>query len=64
MLEQSTDSEIWRINKLIDIPSPIQTMYLSNSKKFLAVGRQDNSIEVWKTDSWIQIIKIAGNKSK
>ena len=65
MLAQSTTqtTKVLRVNSIVDIPSTIECFALNNDKSILAVGRSDNSIELWTTDSWIQILKIQGNKN-
>ena len=44
-------------------PSAVTTMSLTSDKKLLAVARENGSIEVWRTNSWSQIVVIPGNKN-
>ena len=62
MIEDMT--KVYRLSKIVDIPSGIDSMCLSTCKSFLAVGRLDFSIDIWTTDTWIQLIKIPGIKRK
>jgi WD40 repeat protein len=62
MIEDST--KIYRLSKIVDIPSGIDSMCISPEKKFIAVGRLDGSIEVWTSDTWIQLIKVPGIQGK
>ena len=57
-------TKIYRLSKIVDIPSGIEAMGISPKKLFLSVGRLDGSVEVWTTDSWIQLIKMTGIKGK
>ena len=50
-----------RINSIENIPSPIEDMCALNEYNLLCLCRSDNSIELWTTDSWIQLLKIPGN---
>ena len=38
-------------------------MALSSDGSLLAVGRENNSIEIWKTDSFSQLLVIPGHKN-
>lgn len=60
MIEDST--KIYRLSKIVDIPSGIDSMCISPEKKFVAVGRIDGSLEIWTSDTWIQLVKIPGIK--
>lgn len=60
----SNNVKLLRVNSILDIPSSIECFSTNKEKTILAVGRGDNSIELWKTDSWVQILKITGNSSK
>ena len=51
-----------RIKGIVETPSTIESMSLCN--QYLAIGRQNGSIEIWDNEEWIQIIKIYGYKSK
>ena len=50
-----------RINSIENIPSPIENMSVLNEYNLLCLCRSDNSIELWTTNSWIQLLKIPGN---
>jgi len=63
MLSQTSSTKVLRVNSIVDIPSTIECFSLNTDKTILGVGRSDNSIELWSTDSWIQLLKIQGNKS-
>ena len=63
MLSQTLSTKVLRVNSIVDIPSSIECFGLNHDKTILGLGRSDNSIELWTTDSWVQIIKIQGNKS-
>ena len=38
-------------------------MAVSNDKKLLAVARENNSIEIWMRNSWVQLFIIPGNQN-
>ena len=38
-------------------------MALSHDEKLLAVSRESNSIEIWKSDSFAQIVNLPGHKN-
>lgn len=38
-------------------------MALSSDKKLLAVARENNSIEIWLRESWVQLVVIPGNQN-
>lgn len=59
----STNHKILRVSSIIDIPSPVESLFNLEKYKLLAVGRVDNTIEIWNTDTWVQIIKINGTQS-
>lgn len=61
---QLKTTELIRINSIVDMPSSIEDMFHIRDEKILAVGRSDNSIEIWSTNTWIQLLKIPGLKSK
>ena len=44
-------------------PSAVTTMSLTRDKKLLALARENGSIEVWRTNSWSQVVVVAGNKN-
>ncbi len=61
---QPKTTELLRISSIIDMPSSIEDMFHIKNEKILAVARSDNSIELWNTNTWIQLLKIPGLKSK
>lgn len=61
---ENYSTKIIRVNSILDMPSSIEDMFNLEGGNILAVARSDNSIELWDTNSWIQIIKIPGLKSK
>lgn len=63
-LKQQNNTKVLRINSIVDIPSSIEAMFNLPEYNLLAVGRSDNSIEIWNTNTWVQLIKIFGIKSK
>jgi WD40 repeat protein len=44
-------------------PQAIETMVLSSDGTLMAVARSNCSIEIWLTDTWSQLMTIAGNKN-
>ena len=38
-------------------------MAVSVDKKLIAVARENNSIEIWLRDTWVQLMVIPGNKN-
>mmetsp|Transcript_4019 Transcript_4019/g.6029 ORF Transcript_4019/g.6029 Transcript_4019/m.6029 type:complete len:92 (-) Transcript_4019:295-570(-) len=38
-------------------------MVLSNDKQVLAVGRENHSIEIWKADTFAQLLVLGGNRN-
>jgi hypothetical protein len=56
----SNDTKVYRLNSIIDVPNPIESLYLLHN--ILSVARSDNSIELWDTNTWIQVNKIYGIK--
>jgi WD40 repeat protein len=53
-------TKVLRLNSIVDVPSPIESIFSLNN--ILAVARSDNTIELWDTNTWIQLIKIFGSK--
>lgn len=60
---QIKTTELLRISAIIDMPSAIEDMFHFNNEKILAVARSDNSIEIWRTTTWVQLLKVPGLKS-
>ena len=52
-----------RINSIENTPSPIEHICCLPSLSILALCRSDSSIEIWTTNTWIQVIKFPGLKS-
>ena len=44
-------------------PQAIECMSVTKDRKLLAVVRENNSIEIWLRDSWVQLLTIPGNKN-
>ena len=44
-------------------PQAIETMAITSDKKLLAVARENNSIEIWLKETWVQLLVIPGNKN-
>ena len=38
-------------------------MAVTKDKRLIAVARENNSIEIWLRDSWVQLLVIPGNKN-
>ena len=57
------NQKILRINSIIDNPVPIESLFNLEKYNLLSVGRSDNTIEIWNTDTWVQLIKLNGNQS-
>ena len=57
-----SETKVYRLNSIVDIPSPIESMYKLENTNILGVARSDNTIELWNTDTWVQLSKIYGNK--
>lgn len=59
----NANHKILRISSIIDNPVPIESLFNLEKYNLLAVGRSDNTIEIWNTDTWVQLIKINGTQS-
>jgi hypothetical protein len=57
------ETKVLRINSIVDNPSSIESLFALEKYNLLAIGRSDNSIEIWNTLTWVQLIKIYGTKS-
>lgn len=44
-------------------PQAIESVALTGDLKLLAVGRENKSVEIWKTESFSQLITIPGNQN-
>ena len=56
-------TRLLRVSSIVDNPSAIESMYYLEKYRLLAIGRSDNTIEIWSTNSWVQLIKIFGTKT-
>lgn len=54
---------VLRVNCIENTPSAIENIFTLPSHSLLALCRSDNSIELWNTEDWIQLIKIPGIKT-
>ncbi len=53
-------TKVLRLNSIVDVPSSIESMFVLHN--ILAVARSDNTVELWDTNTWVQLIKIFGTK--
>ena len=54
---------ILRINCIENIPSSIEDIFTLTEINILALCRSDNTIEIWTTDTWVQLLKFPGLKN-
>lgn len=54
---------ILRVNCIENIPSSIEDIFTLKDLNILALCRSDNTIEIWTTYSWIQLLKFPGFKN-
>ena len=54
---------ILRINCIENIPSSIEDIFTLKELNLLALCRSDNTIEIWTTNSWVQLFKFPGFKN-
>ena len=59
----SSSFNLIRINSIENTPHSIEHISILNDYSLLALCRSDNSIEIWCSDTWIQLIKIPGYSS-
>ena len=52
-----------RINCIENIPSSIEDIFTIKEINLLALCRSDNTIEIWTTNTWIQLYKFPGLKN-
>ena len=52
-----------RINCIENIPSSIEDIFSLKEINILALCRSDNTIEIWTTNTWIQLYKFPGLKN-
>jgi hypothetical protein len=57
-------TKVIRINSIVDVPSSIESLHYIDNENLLTVARSDDSIELWNTNTWIQLTKISGVKGK
>ena len=63
MQQSNKDTKVLRVNSIVDNPSPIESIFHLEKYDLLCVGRSDNSIEIWSTSTWVQLVKISGTKT-
>ena len=61
--ETNNTYNILRINCIENIPSSIEDIFTLTELNILALCRSDNTIEIWTTDTWIQLLKFPGLKN-
>ena len=54
---------ILRINCIENIPSSIEDFFSLKELNLLALCRSDNTIEIWTTNTWVQLYKFPGLKN-
>ena len=54
---------ILRINCIENIPSSIEDIFSLKELNLLALCRSDNTIEIWTTNTWVQLYKFPGLKN-
>jgi hypothetical protein len=60
--ESTSETKIFRLNSIVDIPSGIESLYKPENLNILGVARSDNTIELWSCDTWVQLAKIYGSR--
>lgn len=60
----NNQTKVLRVSSIVDVPSAIESLNAINEDNLLAVGRSDDTIELWNTNTWIQLIKINGLRGK
>jgi hypothetical protein len=63
MQNMSEETKVIRVDNIIDMPSAIESFYFLENTNLLALARADNTIEIWTTTTWIQLVKIYGLKN-
>jgi hypothetical protein len=58
-----TQYQTLRINCIENIPSSIEDIFTIKEINLLALCRSDNTIELWTTNTWIQLYKFPGMKN-
>ena len=54
---------VLRVNCIENIPSSIEDIFSLKELNLLALCRSDNTIEIWTTNSWVQLFKFPGLKN-
>ena len=54
---------ILRVNCIENMPSSIEDIFSLKELNILALCRSDNTIEIWSTNSWVQLFKYPGLKN-
>ena len=54
---------ILRVNCIENIPSSIEDIFIIKEINILGLCRSDNTIEIWTTNSWVQLLKFPGLKN-
>ena len=61
--EEGVQYQTLRINCIENIPSSIEDIFTLKELNILALCRSDNTIEIWTTNTWIQLYKFPGLKN-
>ena len=61
--QETYEYQTLRINCIENIPSSIEDIFTLKEINLLALCRSDNTIEIWTTDTWIQLYKFPGLKN-
>jgi len=61
--QENTQYQTLRINCIENIPSSIEDIFTIKEINLLALCRSDNTIELWTTNTWIQLYKFPGMKN-
>ena len=61
--QENTQYQTLRINCIENIPSSIEDIFTIKEINLLALCRSDNTIELWSTNTWIQLYKFPGLKN-
>ena len=62
-ISNNSTYNILRINCIENIPSSIEDIFSLKELNLLALCRSDNTIEIWTTNTWIQLYKFPGLKN-
>jgi len=61
--QENSQYQTLRINCIENIPSSIEDIFTIKEINLLALCRSDNTIELWTTNTWIQLYKFPGLKN-